>query len=333
MKRFEINKLKECLAIQTESYNNKKMQQYIIEEAEEIGAKWRQDIYGNIYLTKGESSTYPCFVAHTDTVHMMVPKNSFKIYELNNTLFSIDARDFQRCGIGGDDKVGVYIALRMLRELDVAKAAFFVDEEVGCLGSKDCDTGFFEDVNVAMQADRRGVREITESIMGLEMYGDEFRKDIHDIILEHNFMEVDGGMTDVWAVGKQVKSVPMFNVACGYYRPHTSGEYVNWMDVEDTFRFLAEVELATRGKNYSGNWKRDYTQGSWYTKNNGWKKSYKSSKKTKTKTSVRQYGKDGLMNTNLLSCEYCRMYPAEFEVDDNGYVWCEGCGAFMGKES
>ena len=93
------------------------------------------------------------------------------------------------------------------------------------------ELSFFEDVNVAMQAVRKNVREITSSIMGTEMYGAEFYEDIKALIVKHNFEEVDGGMTDVWELAEALDNIPMFNVACGYYAPHTSDEIVNVRDV------------------------------------------------------------------------------------------------------
>ena len=103
------------------------------------------DDYGNLYAIKGESESYPCVAAHTDTVNAI--EKDYKLLQDDDVLFAVDS-NYNRLGVGGDDKVGVYIALEMLRKLDYCKAAFFVEEEIGCVGSKKADMSFFKDVTI-----------------------------------------------------------------------------------------------------------------------------------------------------------------------------------------
>lgn len=48
-------------------------------------------------------------------------------------------------GLGADDKNGIWIALKCLRKYDSLKLAFFVSEEVGCVGSGKAVMDFFND--------------------------------------------------------------------------------------------------------------------------------------------------------------------------------------------
>ena len=85
----------------------------------------------NIYCTKGETETYPCVVAHTDTVH----NNTYidvrtELKENSKGVLKEAYKGYNKIGkptgIGGDDKAGVFACLTLLTELPVLKAAFFV---------------------------------------------------------------------------------------------------------------------------------------------------------------------------------------------------------------
>lgn len=347
------NLLLDTLRVQTVSYKQGKMLTYIKDTVRNIdGCRIEQDGEKNIYVTKGEADLYPCIVAHTDTVHDRIPDANFKIYEDKNILFSIDTRSYKRTGIGGDDKVGVYIALRMLMEQDVCKAAFFVDEEVGCVGSSKADLSFFKDVNMAMQADRKNVREITSSIGGLEMYGKRFQEDIADIIISDNFIEVDGGLTDVKQLASALDKIPMFNAACGYYKPHTCDEYVNMVDVEDTFQFMSAVLTRTYGVDYGSDWKREsqvetwnqWDYGSFHTSNKYWKKpkskySHYSQKKIVAKPMVQKEpywiwdAEESNWKVSKVSfisdptCHDCKSIDMTLSSTSND-AWCNQCGLY-----
>ena len=77
------NRLKEVLSIPTYSRNEELMITYLKEVLDEKGYEYYVDDIGNIYITKGNVEYYPCFVAHTDTVHR-VNKNLRKRALANN---------------------------------------------------------------------------------------------------------------------------------------------------------------------------------------------------------------------------------------------------------
>ena len=169
MKNNRYSNLVETMRIQTSSYKTKLMQEFIfrqVEEIEGITAIYEGD--ENIYVIKGEAESYPCVVAHTDTVHDMV--DNFQLFKSDDRLFSIDSELMERVGIGGDDKVGVFIALQVLRETDVCKVAFFRDEEVGCDGSSDAWMGFFDDVEFVLQCDRQGISDTSDAYQGVPVH-------------------------------------------------------------------------------------------------------------------------------------------------------------------
>lgn len=122
--------LMDVLSVQSYSGQESKMNAYIKEWCKNNGLKCRAH-KGNLYIVKGKSDLYPCYVAHTDTVHPIIKDmDRLDIIEHKGVLIALDD-DFQQTGIGGDDKVGIYMALRMLKRLPVCKVAFFHSEEVG----------------------------------------------------------------------------------------------------------------------------------------------------------------------------------------------------------
>lgn len=105
------------------------MEKYLRKHLRKHNLPFTTDSYGNIYVTKGDAENYPTIVSHIDTVHAINHNSIVKRHK--NVLYSIDTTTFERTGIGGDDKVGVYICLSMLHNLPACKAVFFKDEEVG----------------------------------------------------------------------------------------------------------------------------------------------------------------------------------------------------------
>src|SRR5689334_14953405 len=117
-------RLKRTLAVQSASRHNWRMFAYIVRQFREMGIKdyWSDDV-GNLYATKGKVTEgypyYPCMVAHMDTVHKI--ESDLHVLEFEGMLTGFNRKTMKQTGIGGDDKVGIYIALEALRKFDVIK--------------------------------------------------------------------------------------------------------------------------------------------------------------------------------------------------------------------
>lgn len=235
MIKVNPDELVAVLAVQSKSKQNTRMMDFLTRRLTEMGIEYyfRK---GNLYCRKGDAKVYPCVVAHTDTVHSIVP--NFAIIQNGNYLMAFN--NHKQTGIGGDDKVGIYIALTLLANLSACKAAFFIDEEIGCVGSGRNHGKFFDDVGYVLQADRRGDKDITETISYVEMNSDAFRAKIEPLVEKYDRKYVDGAMTDVQALSRQY-NISMMNISCGYYRPHSDDEYVVISDVEATLNFMYDV--------------------------------------------------------------------------------------------
>lgn len=105
-KNLRKDLLIDTLSIQTTSGNEYAMISYIkdfcfsnIPEANVVIKN------NNIYVTKGESDTYPCIVSHTDTVHEI--HKHFNVFDDDGCIFAFNKETGTQVGVGGDDKVGV----------------------------------------------------------------------------------------------------------------------------------------------------------------------------------------------------------------------------------
>lgn len=239
MKENKLKRLKEVLSIPTHSREEDLMVSYLEDVLTEKGYDFFKDKHNNIYATKGNTDYYPCFVSHTDTVHYI--NHNLKVVELEENgqkiLTGIDSETMKPSGIGGDDKCGVYLCLEMLDKLDNVKAAFFVSEEIGCLGSKQADIEFFQNVGYAIQYDSPKGNSMSMTLMGKNLFNktSDFGDKVSPLILEHGITDwARHPFTDIWPLMEKF-NFSCLNLAAGYYNYHTSTEYVIVDDVENAF--------------------------------------------------------------------------------------------------
>lgn len=243
---MDKNLLFRVLSVQSVSRRTQQMEKFIIrflDDQIERGQPmvYVRDTHGNIYVVKGMAEVYPTIVAHTDTVHSIVPGANYQVRSDGKRLWAIDPENEKYTGVGGDDKVGIFIALSMLRDLPVCKAAFFVDEEIGCVGSSAAKMEFFTNSSLVLQCDRRGNDEFVDRIMGTELYGKEFADAVRPILRAYDYVETTGGMTDVWQLKENGLGVACANMACGYFSPHSRYETVGWLDVQRTYDLVQHI--------------------------------------------------------------------------------------------
>lgn len=144
-------------------------------------------------------------------------------------------------GLGADDKNGVYVCLRMLAELPAVKCAFFVGEEVGCVGSEAADMEFFEDCRFVIQCDRRGGRDFITMAGCTELCDENF---IVDCGMEnYGYKPTHGAMTDVMTLKDNGLGVSCVNLSCGYYNPHSDAEVTNIEELDNCVDFVRHICL------------------------------------------------------------------------------------------
>lgn len=351
------NMLHNLLSVQSKSGQTEKMQRFITRFAKKQGATVTTED-GNIYVTKGEADLYPCMVAHTDTVHKLIPEDAFSVYttqENDDTLyFGWDRRNQTFSGVGGDDKVGIFLALSALVAYDAIKLAFFRDEEIGCIGSGKADMTFFDDVSMVLQGDRRGNSDFVTSISG-SLSSQEFQNAIKPILDMHGYRFTTGMMTDVDALKDNGLNVSCANFSCGYWNPHGPQEYISLGDVENTLSMVYMTfdkmstqkwpHTAVRGSKFSSWTQDDEDWGAgWdhYRYGGGTRRAdtFRPSRKTQTEiTSYRTVSDDGPSVPNdwytylqLTADGYCPLCKQDAYIvhdHDLDKYYCERCVVYL----
>ena len=239
------------MSIQTCSNKTQEMQDYILQEIVNLKQTPSFDQYGNIYVIKTDDKNtdkpYPTMVCHIDTVHEI--NNNVKVFEDDDVMFAMDMLDVTQYGIGGDDKVGIFITLQLLKQLKHIKVVFFLDEEIGCQGSNQANFDFFSDSTIVLECDRKGYHDFVNNISGYDLYDKTLQNDIKNILTKYRRREVVGGMTDVSIIAQKT-DVQVANMSCGYYNPHSDEEFIVIDEVYQTLKMCKEILDKTKNKMY-----------------------------------------------------------------------------------
>ena len=217
--------LKQLFCIHSKSGKEGKIRKFIWNWVRQTvpDAKIECDEPGNLYITKGKSSTFPCIVAHMDQVQERHSKD-FIAYEAEDIIIGFSPKHKEQQGLGADDKCGLWIGLNCLQKFDCLKLAFFVGEEVGCKGSGLADMAFFDDCRFVIEPDRKGSEDLITQIGWTPLCSDDFLKDIG--FKKFGYKEAEGMMTDIEALKDKGLMLSCINLSCGYYRPHSNEEFV-----------------------------------------------------------------------------------------------------------
>jgi hypothetical protein len=235
---LDSDTLFECMSIPTNSSNEYRMVTYIMLWARRNGIDYEFDEYGNIYLTKGkldEGEYYPCVTSHMDTVHDShgpyikagVPLELVVEYDekSENHILKVNEKGI---GIGADDKGGICICLSMFKYHDKLKACFFLEEEVGCVGSKKLWKEWFNDVGYVIGYDSPELHRAAWSCSGTKLFSFEFyQKYMKEVCDRWGLVEgcfFSEPYTDVKQIREQTEVMCM-NFGNGGYNPHSTTEY------------------------------------------------------------------------------------------------------------
>lgn len=240
MKELNLDLLKALYCVFSPSNGEKKMRRFIKRHIKKNipAAIVTQDAHGNLFVTKGEAESYPCLCAHMDQVQHLHPTD-FVCIEGQGVIFGYSPKLHKQCGLGADDKNGIFIALQCLERYDVLKCAFFVGEEIGCVGSHAADIEFFADCRFCAQIDRRGNSDMVTSISFGSICSEEFVKATD--CETYGYAVSTGLMTDVEALRCNGVTVSCINMSCGYYEPHTDQEFTVVEDVKKCHAFVCHL--------------------------------------------------------------------------------------------
>lgn len=228
--------------IASPSGKEKTMLRYLKAELKRMGVSCWQDRQGNLYAVKGRAKTYPCVVAHVDEVHRHRTGTYGAHVVADAMVIGYDHRHKRMTGIGADDKNGIWVCLKCLEDFKVMKCAFFVQEENGCIGSREADMTFFSDCRFVLQCDRRGNSDFVTRIHGTELCTCDFIGCA--AAPKYGYQPAEGATTDVYVLKRRGLPVSCANISCGYYEPHTDREYTILDDLHKCYRFVRHIVIA-----------------------------------------------------------------------------------------
>lgn len=253
----QVNALKHILEVPSFFLFEHKM----IERIESVlatipGVKYWHDVYGNIYAIKGESEVYPLVCAHTDTVHNI---EDYVIYDFDSpqgpALRAFNTKG-NPSGIGGDNKTGIFICLELLKSQDVLKAAFYIGEEFGCVGSSLSQDDFYQNVGYAMAFDAPDYFWVTYVCNGIKLFENfnNFWLTAKPILEKQTEKKKDPWghrhpYTDIHIL-KGYYDFSCLNYSSGYMRMHTPDEYVVIEYVFKSLETAKELLLNLGNKKY-----------------------------------------------------------------------------------
>jgi acetylornithine deacetylase/succinyl-diaminopimelate desuccinylase-like protein len=176
-------------------------------------------------------------VAHMDTVHKELPK---QIYYDKDT----DAV-FSPQGIGGDDRCGVYMTFEVLKKFNCS-VLFTEDEEIGGVGAeKFLNTKLARtlDFNYIIEFDRQGKNDA----VFYECDNPEFE----EFITKEFYKTAYGTFSDISYLAPYLGCAAV-NLSCGYYKAHTTNEYVVLKEMEDSIQAACAIlERTTESDNFT----------------------------------------------------------------------------------
>ncbi len=249
MDTYWFNKLLGLLKVQSNSENEKRMVLYLDKELRKLKLPYSIDAAGNLIVTKGKASTYPCVVSHMDTVHSIV--DNFKVFtDINDKDILFAKNGKQTAGVGGDDKCGIFGCLYLLEVIPEIKVVFFSREERSCKGSKEINKKFFVDCRYLIQLDRRGSRDFIQTFWGKKTISHEFSSEIGIVKKKYKYKNTVGTITDVMSLWDNKVGISCINLSCGYYNPHTKNEYISIEDLWHSIQFTREIINTMQPKRY-----------------------------------------------------------------------------------
>ena len=249
MNKEEINELISLYNIPAQSYEEEKLTNKVIKLFKKAGCRVTRSstVSGtNLYITKGklgDGEYYPCIAAHLDEVHSVNDRGKYSAFydEESDTIKGYSSTHKKQCGIGADDKNGIWVALQAARKLDNVKVVLFYGEEVGCVGSSHADIDFFNDCRYVLQVDRKGKSDVVTRISYVDIASQQFLDDLADISKDYGREETNGLMTDVLELAKKGVGIACINMSCGYYNPHTDKEFTVVSELKETLDFVLDI--------------------------------------------------------------------------------------------
>lgn len=191
--------------------------------------EWKTDKSGNLYGSHPDSTSGIVLSSHLDMVK--TGKDIANVINVNGVLFGIDEKN-NFTSLGADDKNGLWCLIQASKHKSKPHIVLFEKEEIGRIGSLNCNIRWFDDKDCCIVVDRKGSKEIIiDGMRGQysSMLGACFKSVNPDWHYEKGMGCDADSIKDV---------IDCINISCGYYNAHTSEEFTVVDDLEETVTAL-----------------------------------------------------------------------------------------------
>jgi hypothetical protein len=233
-----------------------------------------EDYEGNLLFDnrprQKRDTPVPTIVAHLDQVHDYA--RGMRLALIGNGHDKIVAYDYRnrRVGTGGDDKCGVYVAVKMLMSNIPCRVIFTQDEEIGCVGARRVSVKWGELSSILLQADRRGNNDLIFHTNGIQVASRELTDRVLALPECAGMKPEYGSITDIGDLA-EIFGVSAFNISAGYYNAHMDNEWIVLSELEKCLTRVMAIATMIGGEvqelppTYSG-----YGKGKYSKYNSAW---------------------------------------------------------------
>lgn len=225
------------------------------------------DSMGNIYCRNHVVGENRIIInAHMDTVGSAPAK----IIAEKTKDGDVEVRSSNNQVIGGDDKNGVFVALKLLMDKRIKQpltVLLCVAEESGCNGSDFAMTNhsdYFNDCVFCITIDRNGNTDIITQNFDIQLCSDEMAKTLGEWGKDFGLRTTEGSISDVSNIVRALK-INGINLFAGYYNAHSGKEYTSIRDLSASLRFARYLLPMLRGHFKNNPEAIKYTPKSAYT--------------------------------------------------------------------
>ena len=164
--------------------------------------------------------------SHLDVVGNKVPKSRDVIFNGKHIFLRKKAKTV----LGGDDRCGVWLMLKLLEKKQLNYSYLFCfDEEGGCKGSSNLDPELLAPFNCFIGLDRRGGNNFA-------LYGYD-NDELNYIFVEEGWSPVMGTITDVATLSSRTGTACV-NLSVGFDQEHSSREAIDIASLLNTYDLL-----------------------------------------------------------------------------------------------
>lgn len=231
----------------------------IVQLCNTLGHEPSIDEHGNITVNNlppsDDTGAKIMWTSHTDSVHRTYHAQGQELawYDKEKTLIGLSPKEPNPQCLGADCATGVYIMLRMLEQGVKGLYCFFVQEEIGGVGSSkyaDDNGEWLKSVGIThcISFDRKDYHSIITHQSFGQTASDEFALEFGDMLRVVNpsitmFADDTGTFTDSANFTPYVSECT--NISVGYFKQHTVSEMQNVQFADDLADCLAKCPLYT----------------------------------------------------------------------------------------